>query len=122
MNERIKKIRKDAGLNQTEFGAAIGATLAMITSYERGKVIPDASKRMLICERFNVNPEWLEHGGDLAPYQQDLISHLRSALQIAPAVASVLSSLVSRMTSDEWKVLNYLCDRIYMNGGRKNLE
>ena len=44
----------------------------MITSYERGKVVPDASKRMLICEKFNVNPEWLENGGDLFTLQRQM--------------------------------------------------
>ena len=111
MNERIKKIRKDAGLNQTEFGAAIGATLAMITSYERGKVIPDAAKRMLICERFNVNPEWLEHGGDVPPYQQGLIPRLQVALRNAPAIEAALTRLVDRMSADDWHILNTVIEK-----------
>lgn len=111
MNERIKKIRKDAGLNQTEFGSVIGATLAMITSYERGKVVPDAAKRMLICEKFNVNPEWLENGGDLEPYQQGLIPQLQTALRNAPAIEAALTRLVSRMTVDDWKVLNTVIEK-----------
>ena len=72
MNDRIKKIRKDAGLNQTDFGASIGATVAMITSYERGKVVPDASKRMLICQKYGYNLRWLETGeGDPRDAESD---------------------------------------------------
>lgn len=106
MKDRIIKIRKDAGLNQTEFGAVIGASRAMIATYELGKVIPDAAKRMLICEKFKVNPEWLEHGGDVEPYQVGLIPQLQKALQNAPAIAAALERLLPRMTPEDWKILN----------------
>lgn len=111
MKERIKKIRKDAGLNQTEFGALIGATRPMIASYEGGTVIPDASKCMLICEKFNVNPEWLEHGGDIDPYQKALLPRLSLALKSAPAIEAALSRLVDRMTLEDWKILNAVVEK-----------
>ena len=111
MKDRIIKIRKDAGLNQTEFGEIIGSTRSMIASYEGGKVVPDAAKRMLICEKFNVNPEWLENGGDLEPYQQGLIPQLQTALRNAPAIEAALTRLVSRMTVDDWKVLNAVIEK-----------
>lgn len=111
MKDRIKRIRKDAGLTQTEFGAVIGATLAMITSYERGKVIPDAAKRMLICEKFNVNPDWLENGGDQEPYQVGLIPQLHAALRNAPAIEAALTRLLPRMTVDDWKILNAVVEK-----------
>ena len=55
MKDRIKRIRKDMNMNQTEFGEAIGTTLAAYSKYETGKVIPDKTTRMLICQKFNVN-------------------------------------------------------------------
>ena len=111
MNERIKKVRKDAGLNQTEFGEVIGATRAMITSYELGKVIPDAAKRMLICEKFNVNAEWLENGGDLEPYKASLAAKLTAALRNAPAIAAMLEHLTAVMSLEDWKTLNALVEK-----------
>ena len=110
MKDRIKKIRKDSCLNQTEFGSEIGATVAMITSYERGKVVPDPSKRMLICEKFNVNPEWLESGiGD--PYKRGLLPQLAMALKAAPAIEAALAQLVGRMTLEDWKILNAVVEK-----------
>lgn len=111
MQDRIKKIRKDAGLNQAEFGEVIGATRSMIASYEGGKVIPDAAKRMLICEKFNVNPDWLEHGGDLDPYKVGLIPQLERALRNAPAIAAALERLLPRMTLEDWKILNTVVEK-----------
>lgn len=111
MQERIKKIRKDAGLNQTEFGEVIGATRAMIAVYETGRVVPDAAKRMLICEKFNVNPDWLEHGGDVEPYKVGLIPQLEQALRAAPAIAAALERLMPRMSLEDWKILNTVVEK-----------
>lgn len=115
MNTRLKKIRKDAGLNQTEFGNAIGATQAMVSDYETGRVIPDASKRMLICEKFNVNLDWLECGGDQEPYKPGLLPRLAIALRNAPAIAAALENLTARMTLDDWKVLNSVVEKAIKN-------
>lgn len=72
MKDRMKTIRKSTGLNQTEFGSSIGATQTMISDYETGRVIPDASKRMLICRKYGYNLHWLETGdGDSRDQQED---------------------------------------------------
>ncbi len=111
MKDRIIKIRRDAGLNQTEFGSVVGASRSMIASYEGGKVIPDAAKRMLICEKFNVNPDWLEHGGDVEPYKVGLIPQLQQALRAAPAIAAALERLMPRMSLEDWKILNTVVEK-----------
>lgn len=110
MKDRILKIRKDAGLNQTEFGNVIGATRPMIASYECGRVVPDAAKRMLICEKFNVNPDWLENGTG-ETYRTGLIPQLQSALREAPAIAAALENLLSRMSLDDWRILNTVVEK-----------
>ena len=110
MKDRIKKLRKDAGLNQTEFGSLLGASRAMITDYETGRVVPDSSKRMLICEKFNVNPDWLETGeGD--PYKAGLIPQLANVLRNAPAISAALERLMPRMTLEDWKILNTVVEK-----------
>lgn len=111
MNDRIKKIRNDANLTQTEFGEIIGASRPMIASYEGGKVVPDAAKRMLICEKFNVNPEWLENGGDLDPYKTGLIPRLSNILRNAPAIKAALEQLVDRLTLEDWQTLNAVVEK-----------
>lgn len=85
MKERIKMLRKELKLNQTEFGSRIGATQAMITSYETGRVVPDDAMRLLICREFGVRREWLEFG-DLP---------MRSAE--TPAEDAALASVISAM-------------------------
>ena len=110
MKDRIKKIRKDAGLSQTEFGNIIGATQFLVTSYETGRSVPDQARLMLICEKFNVNPDWLETGeGD--PYKAGLIPQLANVLRNAPAIAAALERLLPRMTLEDWKILNTVVEK-----------
>ncbi len=62
MKDRIKAVRKNSGLNQTEFGERIGATQAMLTSYETGRVVPADMVLKLISKEFGVSYAWLKTG------------------------------------------------------------
>lgn len=111
MKDRIRRIRKDMNLNQTEFGAEIGCTQAAITSYETGRVIPDKSIRMLICQKFNVDEHWLETGEGV-PYKEGLIPSLAMALQQMPDVAAALERLLPRLTPADFDHMNEMVKRI----------
>lgn len=62
MNERIKKIRNKLNMNQSEFGNKIGLGQAGVSAIEKG--IRGITERniQLICEKFDVNEEWLRTG------------------------------------------------------------
>ena len=62
IGNRIKKLRKELDLTQTEFGAKIGSVQNTITGYENGRRNPSAPVITLICEKFGVNEEWLRTG------------------------------------------------------------
>lgn len=111
MKDRIRRIRKDLKINQTEFGSAIGVSLAALSKYETGVVVPDKSIRLLICEKFHVNPEWLETGEGI-PYREGLLTSLADALRQMPAVASALERLLPRLTHEDLEHLNDLVQRI----------
>jgi len=105
MKERIKLIRKDLRMNQTEFGAAIGATQKMITTYETGAVLPDKTTRMLICSKFNVNETWLETGVGL-PYKEGLIPQLLHALKQMPDVQAALEEKLPYVSDETFQKMN----------------
>ena len=100
MKDRIRRIRSDLNMNQTEFGNELGASRAMIASYELGKVIPDKSIRLLICNKFNVREEWLETGEGL-PYQEGLIPELMNALRQMPNLQSALERALPRLSAED---------------------
>ena len=105
MNERIRLIRKNLRLTQTEFGRQIGCSQTAVAKYETGMVVPDAPIRMLICQKYNVNPVWLETG-EGKPYKEGLIPELVHALRQMPDVQASLERLLPRMTDDDWRALN----------------
>jgi transcriptional regulator with XRE-family HTH domain len=92
-------------MNQTEFGAAIGATQKMITTYETGVVLPDKTTRMLICQKFNVNETWLETGEGL-PYKEGLIPRLLHALQQMPDVQAALEAKLPYVSDEAFQKMN----------------
>ncbi len=62
MKDRIRQLRKELGLNQTEFGERIGVKQTTIAGYETGAKNPMESVVVSICREFSVNEEWLRNG------------------------------------------------------------
>lgn len=62
MNARIKQVRTALKMNQSEFGDKIGIGQAGISAIEKGiRGVTDRNIQ-LICEKFNVNENWLRDG------------------------------------------------------------
>ena len=62
IGERLKLIRKESGLNQTEFGARINLSQTTIGLYESdNRVVTDRAISQ-ICTTFNINERWLKTG------------------------------------------------------------
>ena len=62
MNERIKQLRKVLGLTQQEFAERVGIKRNAVANYETGRNEPIGSVVNLICNEYNVNPDWLRDG------------------------------------------------------------
>lgn len=62
MNDRIKAIRKNAGLKQAEFADKIGIKPNTVTSYETGLRVPSDTVILSICREFGVSETWLRTG------------------------------------------------------------
>lgn len=78
IGSRIKKIRKELDLTQTEFAARIGSVQNTVTGYENGRRNPSAPVIALICEKFDVREEWLRTGeGEMfKPKPSDIMDQL----------------------------------------------
>lgn len=62
MKDRIRQLRKELGMNQTDFGERIGVKQGSIAGYESGARTPLDAVVASICREFNVNEEWLRNG------------------------------------------------------------
>lgn len=62
MNERIKIVRKEAGMKQSEFAERLGIKASTVTSYETGVRVPSDAIITSICREFRVSETWLRTG------------------------------------------------------------
>ncbi len=62
MKERIRQLRKELGLNQTDFGERIGVKQGSVAGYESGARTPIDAVITSICREFDVNEDWLRNG------------------------------------------------------------
>ena len=62
IGERIRLIRKETGLNQTDFGERIGLKQTAIGLYENDQRGVADRTILIICEKYSVREEWLRDG------------------------------------------------------------
>ena len=91
MNYRIREIRKDNNLTQTEFGERMGVKGNTITGYENGTRIPSDAIILSICREFNVNEDWLRTG------QGEKYLRLSRKETVAAYVGKILGGKVTPM-------------------------
>ena len=60
--ERLKKVRRETGLTQSDFAIAIGITRSPIASAESGKSKLQPLTIRKICELYDINEKWLRNG------------------------------------------------------------
>ena len=114
MKDRIKLVRKNAGLTQEEFGLVLGVGDAAVSKYEKGRVIPDEAALKLICATYRVNYRWLVEG--VGPmYQEKTPEDLMEDIirERLPDMSELGKSIVrayARMPDEEWERLRDLID------------
>jgi len=115
MNDRIKRIRKENNLTQSEFASKVGATRAMIASYEGGAVTPSDSMLKLISKEFGVSYAWLKTGegpmNDPLPNDSALGKLTETYLSLPERLRMMVDVLVS-MDPEWYKTLDAAFEEI----------
>ena len=115
MKDRIRAVRKMSGLNQTEFGKRIGATQAMVTSYETDRVVPSDTILKLIAKEFCISYAWLKTGeGPMEdPLPDDAaLDMLTETYQSLPERLRSLVDALCSMDPEWWKTLDSALEEI----------
>lgn len=112
MQDRIKDVRKNAGLNQTEFGQRIGVAQMTVSGWENGaREVSDLAIRA-ICREFDVNEIWLRTGaGEMhaaMSREEEMARLVRRHLSARPE--SLQRALVTTLLrfdpeSPEWEIV-----------------
>ena len=90
MNERLKQLRKELKLNQTEFGKSIGLSHNQIAQIEIGRRNLTIRNANIICKTHNVNREWLFSG--------------KGNMFMPPEEKSTLDELAANHNLDEYDI------------------
>jgi len=76
--DRIRLVRKEIGLKQSEFAGRIGLTQTSMSMIEAGKAPLTEKNIKLICATFTIDEDWLRTGkgemfGVESPYEKELL-------------------------------------------------
>ena len=108
-NERVKELRKSLGLTQEKFGERVGVKKNTISQIESGVNGVTDQLRLSVCREFNVNEDWLRTGeGSMfveSNEDEEITKFLGDILSDQPDFRRRLISVLSRMTPDEWALL-----------------
>lgn len=110
IGNRIKRIRRELNLTQTEFAARIGSVQNTVTGYENGRRNPSSPVISLICREFNVNEQWLRTGeGEMfkvAP--TDILDQLADEYNLSDSDCIMIEKFISLRPEIRNGVFNFL--------------
>lgn len=119
MKERLKEIRKSNpnGKTQETFANYLGISKENISSYESGRRNPSDSFIKLVCEKCNVNEEWLRTGNGemfIPKSKEQLFSELLGEAVKADEndFKRRLFLALSKLDDSGWESLEKLIDSI----------
>lgn len=121
MKDRIRKIRKDNGLTQVEFGERIGVKGNTITNYENGLRNPTDAVLLSICREFGVNEEWLRTGkGDMTikrTRNQEILDYANEVMDLPnDNIQKRLIEALMKLDSDDWEVIEKIAEKLLKEG------
>lgn len=110
MKNRIRAVRKDAGLTQEEFAKRIGVSRNTIATYETSVRVPIDAIVVSICREFDVREEWLRTG------EGEMHIEISDDLEIARWMGKLLREdedsykrkfvgMLATLSDEDWKLL-----------------
>ena len=116
MHNRIKEVRKTAGLTQQEFADRLGIKRGTVANYELGRNEPIDAVISLICREFQVSEVWLRTGaGEMFPSLSEDEHLARFFGQISfegDTFRRRFLLTLSRMSDEEWSALETVVQAI----------
>ena len=124
MKDRIKAVRKELALNQTDFGLRIGVKQGTVAAYESGSRIPLDSVIVSICREFGVSEHWLRTG------EGEMFVRLSREEEITKFAMSVIRdpnsefqrrfiSVLARLTPEQWQLMEQMAHQLLDESAKK---
>lgn len=117
MNERIKKIRSETGLNQVDFGEKIGIKGSSVSLIEAGQREPSERVIRGICQAFGISREWLETGqGEMKVPDPTASQMVMRVMRGQNEYAKQVMAAFATLDDSEWERLKELVDKLKKAG------
>ena len=124
MKDRIKAVRKELALNQTDFGLRIGVKQGTVAAYESGSRIPLDSVIVSICREFGVSEHWLRTG------EGEMFVRLSREEEITKFAMSIVRnpdsefqrrfvSVLAQLTPEQWQLMEQMAHQLLGEGNKK---
>ena len=117
MPERIRAARKQAGLNQAEFGAKVGVKGNTIGNYELGIRNPSDAVIFSICREFGISENWLRAGeGEmkLPTSRDEELTEFLAKIMVADDsdFPRKFVSILARLDTEHWKLIADIAEEL----------
>lgn len=110
MNTRVKALRKELGLTQSDFGSKVGLSRAEVANIELGRAPIRPATIPIICSVLGVSREWLETGcGEMFVSDSvSILSRLTSEYNLSAAEEAAVSTFIRLPPQDRAAILRYV--------------
>lgn len=108
LQDRIKFIRKNAGLSQKEFAESIGVQSIVVSRWENGKTDAGKARLYVIADKFKVNIKWLQTGEGEPYIKQEIDETTRRQIE-SEYIGRLFDSLPAEM---QQSILRVMRDKI----------
>lgn len=120
INERVKELRKTLKLTQDQFAEELNITRSSLSVIEIGKTAVTERNIKEICNKFNVNQDWIRYGEgemfremsfeeELAEYFGEVITNTSDS---SKEFQRRLIHALSKLDDTDWKVLEKIADQL----------
>lgn len=119
MKDRIKEIRKlpNIGKTQEEFADFLGISKSNLASYETGRRTPTDAVIGLICQKCDINEDWLRTGNG-EPYKertrnQELQAFANDVMDdVDESFKKRFILALSKLNESDWETLKKIADEL----------
>lgn len=101
MNSRIKMIRQNEGLTQSQFADKIGLSRNYVAMIEIGQREPSDRTISDICRIFDIQEDWLKYG----------LEPMRAAKSREEEIADLVGSALTGSSEFKKSVIRMICSR-----------
>ena len=110
VNDRVRLLRQELKMTQTEFGEKLGVSKGVVVNLELSRVEVKEHMIYLICRTFKVNTLWLEKGeGEMFTNVSDLlIDELADEFNLTPIVKKTVANDLKLPSDEQEKVIELL--------------